>query len=472
MLDKLNGNEKENKSEKNKDSPPDLRKNDDKKSSDVGGKIKGLVGKISSKKPKNEKKSSDAKRKTRPMPKPRIRPKSDYKSTLKPKEPKKPKTSVRGLSEGFGRKIPDDDQKTIIGAAVFGIILIILVASGYYFLVYAPYQETLQEARTLKLNEVNAFYKGPLAADPQRQELISEIDAGVTPEQILAVDVLGPATDKWRTYQNQQININRDDFNRVMIVYATDVPGPQGARQTRAASEKSVIMRVEDARRFVSQADASVLANIEIQTPDTVAVPIIISRLQAAGGLISVGNMVDVYLRVEPEAEPAPAEERAPTENEEEVTPQESPAQSPAIAADQTPAISGATVLAILRARDSGVIDARYARGQSFTVNEIISQTERQQTASADVEQLLRAASAGGFDESQTRALLQNYGIRLSDFERTSNLGELDAQYLLLLEVPREDVLFVIQNMDSIMLTLPTQQAPTWMINELRTIYA
>ncbi len=471
MLDKLNGNEKENKSEKNKNSPPDLRKNDDKKSSDVGGKIKDLVGKISTKKPKNEKKSPDAKRKARPMPKPRIRPKSEDKGTLKPKEPKKPKKpkiSGRGLGEGFGRKIPDDDQKTIIGAAVFGLILIILVASGYYFLVYAPYQETLQEARTIKLNEVNAYYKGPLAADPQRQQLIAEIEEGVTPEQILAVDVLGPATDKWRTYQNQQININRDDFNRVMIVYDTDVPGPQGAHQTRAASEKSVIMRVEDARRFVSQADASLLANIEIQTPDTVAVPIIISRLQAAGGLISVGNMVDVYLRVEPEAQAETDEERIPI-NEEG---QESPAQSPAIATDETPAISGATVLAILRARESGAIDARYARSQSFTVDQISSLTQREQTATANVEQLLRAASAGGFDEAQTRALLQNYGIRLSDFERTSNLGELDAQYLLLLEVPREDVLLLIQNMDEIILTLPTQQAPTWLINELRTIYA
>ena len=76
---------------------------------------------------------------------------------------------LAGLSAGgFGRRIPDDDQKTLIGAVVFAVILIVLIASLYYFLVYSPYQQTLQGAKDVKIGEVDAYFKGPLATDPQK----------------------------------------------------------------------------------------------------------------------------------------------------------------------------------------------------------------------------------------------------------------------------------------------------------------
>lgn len=104
-------------------------------------------------------------------------------------------------------------------------------------------------------------------------------------------------------------------------------------------------------------------------------------------------------------------------------------------------------------------------------MNTMSSGVSMEKKTAADVEQLLRAAAAGGLSEEDIRAILQNYGIRLSDYERAANLGELDATYLIILEVPREDVPFLIQNMNSIILTVPTQNAPEWMIRELRRIY-
>ncbi|MCC7557659.1 MAG: DUF515 domain-containing protein, partial [Methanobacteriaceae archaeon] len=136
-----------------------------------------------------------------------------------------------------------------------------------------------------------------------------------------------------------------------------------------------------------------------------------------------------------------------------------------------SPKISGATVLAILRAKDSGVIDAYITRSQEISINQMIQSSTQDQKSTSDVEQLLRAAASRNWNEAEINSLLQSYGWRLSDFERASNLGELDAQYLVLLEVPREDVGFLIQNMDSVILTVPTQQAPTWMSKELQRIY-
>ncbi|MDP3034982.1 MAG: DUF515 domain-containing protein [Methanobacteriaceae archaeon] len=467
MLDKLKGNKKNS-----KDTPPDLRKPDETESADVGGKIKDLVGKMSGK--NGEKKGAAApsggpKKMPRPMPKPKIKPKPVNKPNapkLKvkgdPKRPPKRSGGAAGLSTGgFGRRIPDDDQKTLIGAVVFAVILIVLIASLYYFLVYSPYQQTLQGAKDVKLGEVDAYFKGPLATDPQKTNLLNQINAGTTAEEVLAVDVLGPATKSWRAYQTQQIKTKKDPFGRVMVVYSTDSSQSVTAtnQTVSPAAQKDVIMKVTDAQTFVNQADATVLANMEIKTPDTVAVPIMISRLQAAGGLISVGNMVDVYVKTAAEAAPAA------TNNSTNTT---TPATT---TSSDTPKISGATVLAILRAKDSGAIDASLLNSQTLTMNDISSTSSNQQTSSTDVEQLLRAAASGGFNSAQTSALLQNYGIKLSDYERSSNLGDLDTTYLVLLEVPREDVSLLIQSSESLILTLPTQQAPTWMTKELLSIY-
>ena len=63
---------------------------------------------------------------------------------------------------------------------------------------------------------------------------------------------------------------------------------------------------------------------------------------------------------------------------------------------------------------------------------------------------------------------LNNYGLKLSDYERISNIGELDCQYLILVEVPREDVQFILDNMDHLVLTIPVDNGPNWMIEEIK----
>ena len=57
---------------------------------------------------------------------------------------------------------------------------------------------------------------------------------------------------------------------------------------------------------------------------------------------------------------------------------------------------------------------------------------------------------------------MENYGWRLSEYERTSNIGDLNAEYLVMLEVPRESVEEILTNMDNLILTIPTYDAPSW----------
>lgn len=414
---------------------PELKKSE-KKEDSIVKRIKGLLKQRSSegaeKKPK------------RTMPKPKPNKKVDLRP--KPLPPRRPPTGI-----------PEADKRTLIGAAVIACIIIFIAVLGYWFLYYQPYQEALESAKAQKIAEVNAYYKGPLATDPRKQALLAQIESATTPEEVLAIDVLGPATQSWRTYQLQQIQAKKDMFNRVMIVYSA---GNQSTTlQTIQGGE--VIMRVPDAQRFVSQADASVLSNIEIQTPDTVAIPILINRLQAAGGLIGVGSSVDIYLTNVTNISMPGGNVSAPTNK-----------TAGAEYSSDLPLVSGATVLAILRSGESGKYDVNLTSSKFLSSPGSSIGVSTSRGASGDIEKALQALSAGGLSESDVSQILQHYGIRLSEYERVSNIGEFNATYLLIIEVPRKHAPVIMMNMDKIMLVVPTQKAPEWMAAELKKVYS
>ncbi len=447
MLDKILG-----KKDKDKKDAPDLRKDGKKSDSDIGGRLKGIVSKATEKSKekvsgKEEGKPPAGEKSPRPMPKPR--PTSKDKPKLKPPlQPQKKRGPLGGFTggAGFGKRGPDDDQKTLVGAAVFAIIFVVLVGAAYYFIIYAPYQESMTAAKQAKITEVDTYFKGPLALDPRKSSILAEIDGGTTPESVLAVDVLGPATSAWREYQNQQIKSKKDPYGRVMISY-------------EASGQKNMIMKASEAKKIVNEADAAVLSNLEIEVPDTVAVPIIIDRLRAAGGLVNVGDTVDVYLTTTNTTTDQPTNATNATQ----------PVVKPVDTS--MPNISGCTVLAILRAKESGEMDADLKQSQSIAINTLTMTNLRQQSAEGGLQELLKAAASRTWNEGQVKSLLNAYGWRLSDFERVSNLGELDVKYMLLLEVPRENALFLMQNSDYVQLTVPTQDAPQWMVKELKRIY-
>ncbi len=118
MLDKIRGKKKNDKD------TPDLRsKNNKKDESEVKDRLKGMVGKVKKKEESSKeepKKPSPERKMPRPMPKPT--PKAGDKPRLRPPE-KKPEGKKPGMPGrgGFGRKLPEDDQRTLIGAAVFGL---------------------------------------------------------------------------------------------------------------------------------------------------------------------------------------------------------------------------------------------------------------------------------------------------------------------------------------------------------------
>ena len=139
---------------------------------------------------------------------------------------------------------------------------------------------------------------------------------------------------------------------------------------------------------------------------------------------------------------------------------------------EDEPIVSGATVLAILRSKDSGLVDSTVSKSNTIIKGNETKPFENTSSYSSDVEELLKAEVLNSSrNDNALDSYLTNYGIRLSNFERMSNLGDLDSEYIILLEVPQSDVNFVINNMDSLVLTIPTEFAPNWVVNELDETY-
>ena len=396
------------------------------------------------------------------------------------------KSGVKDSLKNFKNELlkKDDKSKTRFGKIAFVLIFLVLASSMLYFMVYQPFQEELNLERNAKLNELNALYKGPLEVHENAYSLKNQIESTHDIEELKSIDVLRTATDDWKTYQKSCIVKCRDDYGRVMLSYADN-------------DTKNVILSVGDAQDFVKDNDAKVLSNVRFRKVDTVIVPISLSRLQATAGLIYVGSIVDIYsldendtfdysqtdsnsdeISVESQdnSSDGPSNESSVPVSQEDM---QSSADSINVSSgdenldvDKGPDVSGATVLAILRSKESGVVDSKFSRSSLKVNGNVSTPKEKTNSFSTDVEELLKASAFGSYSgNGALESYLDSYGVKLSDYERMSNLGELDSEYIILLEVPRNDVDFIINNMDNLILTIPTQFAPDWVANELSQTY-
>ena len=384
----------------------------------------------------------------------------------------------------------DNSSKNLFGKVTFLLIFLVLISSIFYFFVYQPFQDELNLERNSKLNELNALYKGPLEINENYYTLENRINHAYDIEELKSIDVMRSATKDWRLYHSSKIVSCKDDFGRVMMSYGDN---------------KNIIMSVKDANDFVGDNDAKILSNVQFEKVSTVIVPISISRLQATAGLISVGSVVDIYSLDENSSEYGygmesdslgsngqdlegnevsnqslddnqsangtleKLETSGETMNDNEVDYGDGESLE---TMDEGPLVSGATVLAILRSKDSGLVDSTVSKSNTIIKGNETNPHENTSTFSSDVEELLKSAVLNSnSDDNALDSYLTNYGVRLSNFERMSNLGDLDSSYLILLEVPQSDVNFVINNMDNLILTIPTDFAPNWALTELNETY-
>jgi len=329
-------------------------------------------------------------------------------------------------------QISDNEKKRKIGLIITTVIIATLIISAYYFIIYAPSQEELSQAKTTKLNELQDLYSGALTTSPSAFQIEDQIENAKNAGEVESINIVTPATKDWRSFHQKSINTNHDKYNRTMIVYSNE--------------SKDIIMPTSKAMKIVNSNDARILSKIKFEEPNTVSVPILVSRLQAGAGLVRVGSIVDIYSNM-----------NNSYENKSTNT--------------TSPEVSGCTVLSIMRYEENGEIESEYSKSNMHVYKNNTNPHENTKKFSSNVLEMIKGAIVNGYSEDQTYELLRNYGVKLSNYEREINLGDLDAQYMLLIETPQDKVNYILNNMDNIVLTIPTSEAPDWMIKELSTTY-
>ena len=328
--------------------------------------------------------------------------------------------------------ITNDEKKRKIGVIITTLIVLTLIISTYYFIIYEPTQEQLSIAKTTKLNELHDLYSGALTTSPNALLLENKINDAGSPEEIEAINIITPATKDWKSFHKKSIDSNHDKYNRTMVVYDNE--------------SRNMIISASEAIKIINDNDATVLSTIKFEEPNTVSVPILVSRLQAGAGLVRVGSVVDIYSNFN-------STEDNTTSN------------------NTSPEVSGCTVLSIMRYEDNGEIESEYSKTKMKVKGNSTIPYENTKGFSSDVLEMIKGAIVNGYDENETFEMLKSYGVKLSNYERQINLGDLDAQYMLLIETPQDKVNYILNNMDNIVLTIPTSEAPDWMVNEISSTY-
>ena len=320
----------------------------------------------------------------------------------------------------------NEKEELMTGIIVVFLIITILLSFGYYFLVFAPQQEELNNLKQEKINKVNLLLSDD--ENHNKEAIISEIERCDTIEKLESLDVDAMAYPLLKNSLLEELKEYKDKYNRVEI--HTD--------------NTTDIMNIKNATNYINSRDSSALSSISIEPVDSVIVPLSINRKQAASGLISVGNVVDIY-----KTNNYPSEESQNLD--------ENQSDSDTLTNTYTTRIvGGSKIVSILRSKDSANIN------QNLELSESPKSRNLSQASSLDIQQIISSKAAGTYDEKQIKILLEDYGTRLSNYERTSNIGDLDVEYIIMLEVPRDSVEYLIDNMDNIILTIPTYDAPSW----------
>ncbi|OED29942.1 DUF515 domain-containing protein [Methanosphaera sp. WGK6] len=332
--------------------------------------------------------------------------------------------------------LTNQNKELFTGIVVVFLILTILFSICYYFLIFSPNMAELNTQKSIKINEVNSIFEDNLSDNSVKQALLSRIDSASSMEELEQIDVEDMAYPVLKNQLLDQLDQVKDKYNRVELTF----------------NGTSNIMSVGNATVYINSSTTHELADMKINKVDSVIIPISINRKRAASGLVREGDVVDIYMNNMNNMESSELSENENVSNNSSVN---STNLFQSTNNQTSKLVGGSIIVSILRSKDSGSIDSNIEFAQSNLTN--ISQS-----SNLDIEQILSSKSVGSLNDSQLGLLLNNYGWRLSDYERLANLGDLDVEYIIMVEVPRDSVENILKNMDNIILTIPTYDAPSW----------
>ncbi len=330
---------------------------------------------------------------------------------------------------------PDDERRRriyrIVGFAVIALIVIGVFFVGYKTVIKplkgkkAEVKEVkkVEEEKTKKLIEegknivrgriAEAFSGLPPEYRKDEPKLMDRVEKAGSIQELKAIDYKTAATLAWRTYIRDELNRKLEeakDENRVVLTLGNATY--KGYREALSA---------------LSQYDYTVLRNFKISVVANVFVPIRLPREQAAAGLIQPGDYVNIYY--------SDGENTTEIAKNARVVAYLRATTQISLSENENRIISGQGG----EAKGEGSISTGGVSSLVGPISIGVRQSSSSTTYSVDIKEVEKAAAASKLSEEYIKNVLLNYGIRLTQLERESQVGNFDEEYLLLIEMSEDE---------------------------------
>lgn len=329
---------------------------------------------------------------------------------------------------------PDEERRRriyrIVGFAVIAIIVLGVFFVGYKAVIKplkekgarAPEEKLYKEEASKIVEEGKNILRGKIAdafsgLPPEYRKdeakLMDRVEKAGSIEELKAIDYKTAATLAWRAYVRDELNRKVEeagDENRVLLTLGNTTY--KGYREAISA---------------LSQYSYTILRNFKIEVVARVFVPIKLPREQAAAGLIQPGDYVNIYY--------SDGENTTEIAKNARVVAYLRATTQISLSENENRIISGQGG----EAKGEGSISTGGVSSLVGPISIGMRQSSSSTTYTVDIKEVQKAAAASKLSEEYIKNVLMNYGIRLSQIELESQVGNFDEEYLLLIEMSEDE---------------------------------
>ena len=373
---------------------------------------------------------------------------------------------------------PDEKRRRL--ARIIGVIVIIAVLGGLYVVgnkyvlqppetlspieTIAPTQPVIsdveQQAKMAELAkvkkdknaEIEALFSGlPSDYTSNKNQLIDEITTSTTTEAVSSIKGEVAATTSWRNYR-------KDEVDRKSTLTGGAI----------AQIDVTLIKGADEIKRQIDLLTLAELRTIVISEMRSEFIPIRLPRDQFTGGFAEVGDQVNILYRYldQPGTPNETAMIRYLAKNGRVVAimkPTSSIALSESEQQRQTGSgTEGKGNVTTITMGQYGLTISDGPYGASVGVKSL----EKSSSYTVDLGEVQKAAAASKVELDDFMANMEKYGVRLSEIERETNIGDLDTEYLMLVEVSENEAseiaLRLLDRDEKANLLVTISKAPSW----------
>jgi hypothetical protein len=354
-----------------------------------------------------------------------------------PKKPQGPKSE------------PDEKRKKL--ARVVGVLVIVIILAGVAFvgskLIGKPAKTPtpgqtfppsngnggvedqaklaeLANAKSEKIDEINDAFAGlPSGYSQEKDQLIQDVKTKKSVSDVDSMDYQVTVTDAWRIYRKDEVD-EKAAINGGVI----------------ANLGEKILKGADYIKKQIDVTDVSLLKGMAIKESRSEFIPIRLPRDQVTGGFADVGDRVNIHYRwVEKVNGTDEAKIKYLARDGKVISIMRTAGTISLSETEQQRQTGGGT-------EGKGNVSSITVGGYGITISDGpygasvgVKSLEKSSSYTVNLAEVQKAAAASKVSEEEIMKDLEKYGVRLTEIERKTNIGDLRAEYLILIEVTEDE---------------------------------